>query len=131
MSQILNLFLLSMFLSGAFPCPRKTSPQVQLGRCRGGPINYLESVPSLQDCFDACNSDERCWHFSYHRSDASQPNHEVCLLFSAGQCDLENLMDSEALPQWVSGGRTVVPSRCPRFGNQITLVRDGRSQEYE
>ena len=130
MSQILDLFLLLILLARASSFPSSTTPQ-KTGRCRGGALNYLVSVSSLQGCVEACDNDKRCCYCSYHKSHASHPNHEVCLLFSAGQCDLEDLMDSEAQSQWVSDSRNLGSSRCPRFGNQITLVRDGSSQEYE
>lgn len=126
MSQILNLFLLSMILTGANAFFSSTSTQVT-GRCTGRAINYLISIPNLQDCLEACDNDERCCYFSHHKSDDRHPYHNHCLLFSAGHCDLEDLIYSGAQSHWFSGSRTLASSRCPRLGTHMTLLRNGSS----
>ena len=113
MSQILNLFLLSILLTNVTSFPSSTNIQ-RNGRCRGRAVNYLVSVPSLQGCVEACDHDERCCHYSHHKSVVSHPYHDHCLLFSAEDCDVTDLMYSDVLrSHWVSGSRTKASARCP------------------
>ena len=123
MSLLLNIFLSCILLVSAdFFSSSTTIPRS--GRCRGRAVNYLVSVPSLQSCLDACNDDERCCHYSHHRSDASHPWHDHCLLFSAEECDVTDLMYS-AHGHWVTGGRTRASSRCPHMEVHMVLLRGG------
>ena len=76
-------------------------------RCRGVAANYLVSIYSQQGCLDACNRDERCGHYSYHKSEASHPDHNNCYIFSSEECDMDNLMYDDNT-QWRTGSRTAV-----------------------
>ena len=121
MSLFLNIFLSCIILVGAsFFSSSTNSPRS--GRCRGSAVNYLISVPSIQNCLDACNYDERCCHYSHHRSHASHPDHHNCFLFSAEECDVTDLMYS-AHGHWVTGDRTRASSRCPYTGVYMVLLR--------
>lgn len=73
-------------------------------------INYLVSVSSISECQEACDNDKRCCHYSYHRPEASHPDHQTCYLFSSGVCDSE-LVYTE-WPQWRTGTRTIFSPRC-------------------
>ena len=114
MSLIHNIFFCWILLGGTTSSLYLPSPRY--GRCRGEAVNYLVSVPmsSLGDCRDACNNDERCCHYSYHNSDASHPDHDNCFIYSAMECDIENLMDSNPWSGWLTGDRTQYSSQCPR-----------------
>ena len=122
MSQILNLFLLLILLARASSFPSSTTPQ-KTGRCRGGALNYLVSVSSLQGCVEACDNDKRCHHYSHHMSDASHPYHEHCLLFSSGNCDLNDLMYSGPQSHWISGRRTKALVKCPHSTVHMMLLQ--------
>ena len=74
-------------------------------------INFLVSVSSLRGCQEACDTDQRCCHYSYHRSDVSHPDHQACYLFSSRSCDTDHLIYTEG-PQWKTGTRTTVSPRC-------------------
>ena len=74
-------------------------------------VNFLVSVSKVSGCQEACNNDQRCCHYSYHRSEASHPDHQACYLFSSGVCDTEHLMYTER-PQWRTGTRTTLSPRC-------------------
>ena len=74
-------------------------------RCRGVAANYLVSVHSHLGCLEACNRDDRCAHYSYHKSEASHPDHNNCYIFSSGECDMEDLMYSGDT-HWRTGSRT-------------------------
>ena len=73
-------------------------------------INFLVSVSSLSECQEACDNDQRCCHYSYHRSEASHPDHQTCYLF--GVCD--QLVYTE-WPAWTTGTRTTISPRCDLF----------------
>ena len=109
------LFLIVLASAASFPSPI-SSPRS--GRCRGGAINYLVSVSSLQSCVEACDNDERCCHYSHHMSgEASHPIQDLCLLFSANECNIEDLVLRGPRSKWVTGDRTTASSRCPHFGD--------------
>ena len=74
-------------------------------------INFLVSVSSLRGCQEACDTDQRCCNYSYHRSDVSHPDHQACYLFSSRSCDTDHLIYTEG-PQWKTGTRTTVSPRC-------------------
>ena len=109
MSLIRNIFFCWILLGGVSSFP---NPPSSHGRCRGEAVNYLVSVPmsSLGDCRDACNNDERCCYYSHHKSDASHPDHDNCFIYSAMECDIEDLMDSDPWSGWLTGDRTQCPS---------------------
>ena len=65
-------------------------------------INFLVSVSSLRGCQEACDTAQRCCHYSYHRSEAAHPDHQHCYLFGSGACD--HLIYTE-WPQWRTGTR--------------------------
>ena len=126
MSHILNLFLLSILLTGVTSFPSSTNIQSS-GRCRGRAVNYLVSVPSLRGCVEACDDDERCCHYSHHKSEVSHPYHDHCLLYSAEDCDVTDLMYSDVLrSHWVSGSRTKTSVRCPHSSVHLMLLRATR-----
>ena len=125
MSHILKLFLLSILLNGATSFPSSTTTQ-KIGRCSGRAVNYLISIPSLQECVEACDNDERCCHYSHHKSEASLPYHNHCLLFSAEQCHVSDLIYSGARSHWVSGSRTKASVRCPHSSVHMMLLRATR-----
>ena len=122
MSMIANLLFLIVLASAAsFPSPT-SSPRS--GRCRGGAINYLVSVSSLQSCVEACDNDDRCCHYSHHKSgEASHPVQDLCLLFSANECNIEDLVLHGSRSSWVTGDRTTATSRCPYFGIHMVHLR--------
>ena len=114
MSLIHNVFFCWSLLGGATLSLFLFPPSH--GRCRGEAVNYLVSVSSLRDCLDACNNDERCCHYSHHQSDESHPDHNNCYLYSAMECDTEDLIYSEPWSGWLTGDRSrrEFSSRCPR-----------------
>ena len=113
MSLIRNIFFCLILLGGASSFP---NPPSSHGRCGGEAVNYLVSVSSHRDCLDACNNDERCCYYSHHRSDESHPDHDNCYLYSATECDTEDLIYSEPGSDWRTGdrSRTEFSSLCPR-----------------
>ena len=124
MSLILNLFLLSILVSGATSFPSSTTNQ-RSGRCRGSAVNYLVSVSSLRECVEACDKDERCCHYSHHKSVASHQDHEHCLLFGAEACDVSDLMYTSS-GHWITGLRTQASVSCPHTGVHMVLLRATR-----
>ena len=77
------------------------------GRCAGRAVNYLVSVPSLRECHKACETDERCCHYSYHRSQRGHPDHENCFLYSSGACDINSLILRDHHSHWRTGWRAL------------------------
>ena len=125
MSLLLKHFLFSILLVSVSTFPSSTTNQ-RVGRCRGGAVNYLVSVSSLRGCVEACDRDERCCHYSYHRSEPSHPDHTHCFLYSSEACDINNLMYSGSRSHWVSGLRTAASTRCPHSGVHMVLLRATR-----
>jgi len=87
------------------PFPASHSRQ---GRCGGTATNYLATISSHKGCLDACNRDERCCHYSYHTSDATNPDQDVCYLFYYGLCKI--MIDGSK--HWRTGKRTTVSRKC-------------------
>ena len=73
----------------------------------GKAVNYLVSVPSFRKCHDACVSDKRCCHYSYHRSQRGHPDHENCFLYSSGACDINSLILRDYHSHWRTGWRAL------------------------
>ena len=103
-------------------------------RCRGLAINYLVSVISHRSCLDACNRDDRCCSYSYHGFEIDHPDHNSCYLFSARECDTEDLMFEDIHTQWRTGNRTTVLHNCHPYENSIgpelSLLSFPRNPEY-
>ncbi len=125
MSLILNLFLISILMAAATSFPSSTANHQRSGRCRGEAVNYHVSVSHLRDCVEACDKDERCCYYSLHRSVASHPDHNHCLLFRAEECDVTDLMYSGS-GHWVTGHRTKAAVTCPHSRVQMPLFRATR-----
>ena len=87
----------------------------------GQAVNYLVSVPSFQECHSACASDQRCCHYSYHRSHEGHPDHTHCFLYSSGECDINSLMFSDPHSHWRTGWR----ARCQKRFYYNKILFDG------
>ena len=93
-------------------------------RCRGVAVNYHVSVSGLQDCSDACDRDERCCHYSYHRSRPSHPDHNHCFLYSSGECDTDKFRVEAG---WRTGKRSTVSRSCRQIVNSLWPQVSGES----
>ena len=90
------------------------------GRCAGRAVNYLVSIPSLRECHKACETDERCCHYSYH---SSEEGGHHCFLYSQEQCDINNLLDDEAHSHWRTGWRGRCSQQSIFHRARKTIVR--------
>ena len=120
MTKMRTFFSTLSLLSLVFNVSSHPLSHQKQGRCAGRAVNYLVSIPSLRECHKACETDERCCHYSYHNSE--EGGHH-CFLYSQEQCDINNLLDDEAHSHWRTGWRGHCSQQSIFNRTRKTIVR--------
>ena len=72
--------------------------------------------------------DERCCHYSYHRSGPSHPDHNHCFLFTLNECDVNNLV-YDGSSHWRTGERTLFSPMCHHWTQWGNFFMPGTSHQ--
>ena len=119
-TKMCTFFYTILLLSVVFNVSSHPLSHQKHGRCAGRALNYLVSIPSLRECHNACETDERCCHYSHHESE--EGGHH-CFLYSREQCDINSLLDDEAHSHWRTGWRGGCSQQSIFHRARKTLVR--------
>ena len=93
-------------------------------RCGGSAVNYYVSILSQRGCEAVCNGDERCCHYSFHRSRPNHQDHNHCFLYSSGECDTDKFRVEAG---WRTGKRSTVSRSCHQIVNSLWPQVSGES----